>query len=314
MIGPRQSFRRFIGVDLGGGRGKNTAVARLELSVGASGRPRLGVAEAKVRHGQRGTGRADEDPGTDAWFRDEALVSYVRRWTDESTVVAVDAPLTVPPCIRCELACPGVAACEVPVVGWMRRWGGRLSGSGARRDRGKPIVTPYTQRATELLTAAVGGTPRETLGQGSGPIAARAKYLRQVLSPRLRLHENLIEVHPRTTIQRRFGDKIDRRLRSGSDERVWATRKQVLAGLTEGIAFDYVWPELVVRNPHVFASVLCAFTAYLWSRAGGDMADCLRDGATPVAADVLAHALEDLGDLWLEDGWIYTPPAAASSE
>ncbi|MCH9682973.1 MAG: hypothetical protein K0V04_16170, partial [Deltaproteobacteria bacterium] len=54
--GARAGFRRFVGVDLGGGRGKNTAVARLELTVGSTGRPRLAVAEAKVRHGQRGTG------------------------------------------------------------------------------------------------------------------------------------------------------------------------------------------------------------------------------------------------------------------
>jgi predicted nuclease with RNAse H fold len=294
-------------VDLGGGRGKNTAVARLELSVGPTGRPRLGVAEAKVRHGQRGTGRADEDPGTEAWFRDEALVAYLRRWTDDTTVVGINAPLTMPPCIRCELACPGVSACRVPVVGWMRRWGGRLLATGGRRDRSKPVVTPYTQRATELLTFAVGGQPRETLGQGSGPLAARAQYLRRVLSPRLRLHENLIEVHPRATLVRRFGEAVDGRLRGGADERIWATRKQVLAGLTEGIAFDYVWPEIVVRNTHVFNAVLCAFTAFLWSRASGDVTLSLRRGAAEVEADVLAQALDDLGQLWIEDGWIYTP-------
>ncbi|MFO0636116.1 MAG: hypothetical protein U0168_25045 [Nannocystaceae bacterium] len=36
--------------------------------------------------------------------------------------------------------------------------------------------------------------PREALGQGTGPLAARAAFLRRRLSPRLRLHENLIEV------------------------------------------------------------------------------------------------------------------------
>ena len=30
----KRSFRTFLGVDLGGGKGKNTAVARLELSNG----------------------------------------------------------------------------------------------------------------------------------------------------------------------------------------------------------------------------------------------------------------------------------------
>jgi hypothetical protein len=130
-----------------------------------------------------------------------------------------------------------------------------------------------------------------------------------VLSPRLRLHENLIEVHPRATLRRRFGPAMDKRLRTGADERVWAARKQVLASLTEGIAFDYVWPELVVRNPHVFGAVVCAFTAFLWSRAAGEATRSLTDGPTTVDAEVMTRALDDLGELWIEDGWIYTPPA-----
>lgn len=304
----RAGFRRFIGIDLGGGRGKNTAVARLELSVGPTGRPRLGVAEAKVRHGQRGTGRAVDDPGGDALFRDEVLVAYLERWVDDRTVVAIDAPLTLPPCVRCQLPCPTVAQCTVPVVAWMRRWAPRLQARG-RSDPGKPAVTPYTQRSAELLQRAVGIRPRETLGQGTGPVAARAAYLRRVLSPRLRLHETLIEVHPRATIEQVFGPAVAQRARHGDDDRVWATRKQVLSGLCEGIAFDYVWPELVVRNTHMFHAVLAAFTAFLWARQGlrgpADLA-----GSAPVATtpEDFQQAIEDLGTLWLEDGWVFVPP------
>lgn len=317
MSTPRQAardgFRRFIGVDLGGGRGKNTAVARLELSVGPGGRPRLAVAEAKVRHGQRGTGLSVDDPGGDALFRDEVLVAYLERWVDDRTVVAIDAPLTLPPCVRCQLPCPTVARCTVPVVAWMRRFGPRLQARG-RSDPSKPSVTPYTQRSVEVLQRAVGIRPRETLGQGTGPVAARAAYLRRVLSPRLRLHENLIEVHPRATIEQVFGPAVAQRARHGDDDRVWATRKRVLSGLVEGIAFDYVWPELVVRNTHMFHAVLGAFTAFLWARQGlrgpADLA-----GATPVATspDDFAQAIAQLGTLWLEDGWVFIPPATARS-
>jgi hypothetical protein len=160
----------------------------------------------------------------------------------------------------------------------------------------------------------VGISPRETLGQGTGPVAARAAYLRRVLSPRLRLHENLVEVHPRATIEQVFGPEVARLARHGDDDRVWATRKRVLAGLAPGIAFDYVWPELVVRNTHVFHAVLGAFTAYLWARHGlRGPVDLLR--ATPVAttAEDLAEAIEALGSLWLEDGWVFVPPAAGRS-
>lgn len=309
---PTPAIRRFIGVDLGGGRGKNTAVARLELSVSAAGRTRLSVAEAKVRQGQRGTGKVAAEPAGDSSFRDEALIAYLRRWVDERTVVAIDAPLTLPPCIRCQLPCPTVARCTVPAVEWMRRWAPLLQVRG-RSDPSKPSVTPYTQRATEVLLHGVGIAPRETLGQGTGPLAARAAYLRRVLSPRLRLHENLIEVHPRATIERVFGAATARRTRHGDNARVWATRKQVLAGLVDGIAFDYVWPELVVRNPHMFAAVLCGFTAFLWAKNPARGPEVLR-GSPAVATtnEQLERAIDDFDALWLEDGWVVVPPRAAS--
>src|SRR5690606_12035373 len=154
----------------------------------------------------------------------------------------------------------------------------------------------------ELLQRAVGIRPRETLGQGTGPVAARAAYLRRVLSPRLRLHETLIEVHPRATIEQVFGPAVAQRARHGDDDRGWATRKQVLSGLGEGLAFDDVWPELVVRNTHMFHAVLATFTAFLWARQGlrgpADLA-----GSAPVATtpEDFQQAIEDLGTLWLED-------------
>lgn len=306
---PRSEFRRFIGIDLGGGRGKNTAVARLELTKTPDGAVRLGVSDAKIRYGQRGTGQRAEEPGGDAHFRDDVLVDYIERWVDDTTVVGLNAPLTLPPCIRCTLPCPTVEHCEVPVVAWMRKWAPRLLPRG-RGSSGKPAVTPYTQRATEIMLKATGVAPRETLGQGTGPLAARAAYLRRHLSPRLRLHENLVEVHPRATIERLFGATTERRVRTGETEAVWSARKDVLSRLpgatpadTESaIAFDYVWPELVVRNTHVFAAVVCAFTSFLWAT-----------GPLRGPSDLLGEhprveaAAAELGHLWLEDGWIWAP-------
>jgi predicted nuclease with RNAse H fold len=303
---PRQHFRRFIGIGLGGGRGKTTAVARFE------GPPeRLTLAEAKVRLGHRGSGKTREDDDS-ALFRDDVLVRYIDHWLDEHTVVAVDAPLTLPACVRCLLPCPGVAACSVPVVRWMRRHASELLTAG-RSDPGKPPVTPYTQRATELLLARAGLKPHEGLGQGMGPLAARAAYLRRQLSPRLRLNENLIEVHPRATLIRLFGAEVEHRSRHADRERAWELRKRMLDGLTATLAFDYVWPEVVVRNPHVFHAVIGAFTAYLWAveRWQGPTDLMGRERATghDAAARPMDAAAVDLGHLWLEDGWVWAPPA-----
>src|SRR5690606_24264247 len=188
--GPRGStFRRFIGISLGGGRGKNTAVARLEPS-GDGGQ--LVIAEARTREAERGGGELDgESPG--APFRDAELVRWLERWVDDETLVAIDAPLSLPVCVRCQLECPGFERCEVPVVAWMRRWGPQLRERAGRSDPKKPHVTPYTQRATELVLEHLTLQPREALGQGMGPLAARAAYLRRVMASRLRVHENLIE-------------------------------------------------------------------------------------------------------------------------
>jgi len=314
--GARTRLRRFVGVSLGGGRGKTTAVARLEWDddehegEGA----RLVLAEARARWGQRGGGEIDQrDRSADAPFRDDVLTRWLERFVDDDTICAFDAPLTLPPCVRCTLACPGVDDCTVPVVAWMRRHAPSLVIRKGRTDPGKPSVTPYTQRATELLLEHATLQPREALGQGMGPLAARAAYLRRRLSPRLRLHENLIEIHPRATLIRVFGSREERRTRHGSAEQTWETRKAVLDGLgrlSPALAFDRVWPDLVVRNVHVFHAVVAAFTAYLWSVEAWQGPEDLLVGLDDEDA-ALARAIDELGDLWLEDGWIWSPPIRA---
>ncbi len=305
--GPR-AFRRFIGIHLGGGRGKTTAVARLEIEDDGAG---VRVVEARVRHGHRGGGETSQGEGGDPLFRDDVLVAYIERWLDDATVVAINAPLTLPPCIRCQLACPGVGACEVPVVAWMRQHAQALLGRQGRGDPHKPVVTPYTQRAVDVLLAHEDLHPRESLGQGMGPLAARAAYLRRVLSPRLRLHENLLEVHPPATLVRVVGSALERGLRQSESERVWELRKLVLTRIGDRLRFDYVWPELVVRSPHVFDAVIAGYTAFLWASEGWwGPADLVGAGAT----EPLREAVRALDLHWLEDGWIWTPPARGAGD
>jgi hypothetical protein len=320
-------FTRFIGVNLGGGRGKTTAVARLERA----DHPDRGVrlVEARMRHGHRGGGEDTALDAGDPLFRDEVLVAYLLHHLDDDTVVAINALLTLPPCIRCPLPCPGVQACQVPVVAWMRRHAPALLTQRGRTDRGKPAVTPYTQRAADLLLAHAGLQPRESLGQGMGPLAARAAYLRHALSPRLRLHENLIEVHPPATLIRLFGAATVHRLGKGPTDEVAEQRRKIFEGLGEKLRFDYVWPEIVVRSPHIFEAVLSAFTAFLWTTQGWkgptdllaapttDAADSAASAgkADPerlVVRDPLPPALAEFDHLWLEDGWIWVPPVQTS--
>ena len=284
-------FRTFLGVDLGGGKGKNTAVARLALGEDGT----LEVLEV-------GTQAANKEP----WY-DEALIDYLGEHARDA-VIAMDAPLSLPACVRCvEPVCPGMSVCEDPTIVWFRTAGAQLVAESAvaERDRiaavpagrpapgppprEKPRITPYTQRASEVvLHRRHGILPRETLGQGMGPLTARAAHLVRALRRHGYVeHRNLIEVYPKATIHRLWGDKVARKYKREVD--TWQTRARVLESLRNEVEFSRASGfarENVLQNDHCFDAVICAYTAYLWARDSWVM-----------PAEAVFRA----------DGWIYAP-------
>jgi predicted nuclease with RNAse H fold len=266
----RSAFSRFIGVDLGGGRGKTTAVAELRSAAG-------GV----------------------------EVLSVGTRWTDDTLperlgsgpdrVIAIDAPLTTTACTRCERpVCPGMEACEEPAVVWLRTTGRALvRGVAADTVNGAPRRTlpqarlaPYAHRATDVvMTYERGLLPPSALGAANGAIAARAGHLRRRLrGAGYTLHDNLLEVSPAATIAALCGPRAGRGYKRDADP--WRTRALILEKLGD-ISFapqSRMAREDVLRNDHCFDAVIAAYTAYLWAR----------DGWTAPA---------DLAD----DGWIYAP-------
>jgi predicted nuclease with RNAse H fold len=260
----RSRFQTFIGVDLGGGKGKNTAVAVLRRKDGGL------VVE------QYDTG--DGLP----WF-DDKLIPFLHREA-AGAVVAIDAPLTLTACVRCRVpACPGVERCVDPTVVWFN-----ARTNGATATGKKPKYTPYTQRATEVVLHEDHGIlPRETLGQGMGPLTARAAHLVRALAPTYRLDDNLIEVYPKATIWHLLGEKTAR-----AYKRWGAVRLHSLLVQLPDVKFAFKqWPQKVEWNDHMFDAVICAYTAYLWARDGWQL---------PVEGREVYRA----------DGWIWTPPGA----
>jgi predicted nuclease with RNAse H fold len=257
-----RSFKRFLGVDLGGGKGKKTALAVLETSAD-------GVVVTQLAP------RAGAAP-----LYDTALIDLVRGAHD--AVVCIDAPLTLPACLRCQVpVCPRQEACVDPAVVEMRRLNGAEPSNRDAR-RGKPPLTPYTQRATDVyLHRRRGIQPRETLGQAMGPLTARAAHLLRALADRFTLHENLIEVYPRATLELLgFRDPYKKRV----DRRV-----EILAQLPELTFGPGVWREECRKSDHAFDAVIAAYTGYLWSRD---------DWQLPT----------DTAPALLRDGWIWVPP------
>jgi predicted nuclease with RNAse H fold len=263
-------FKRFLGVDLGGGKGKKTALAVLEASA-------EGVVVRQLAP------RAGAAP-----LYDTALIDLIRGAGDE-TVVCIDAPLTLPACLRCEVpVCPGQESCVDPSVIEMRRLHGTVELDSRDARRGKPPLTPYTQRATEVyLHKRRGILPRETLGQGMGPLTARAAHLLRALADRFKLNENVIEVYPRATLEllgfrEPYKKRVDRRV-------------EILAQLPDLSFGPGVWREECRKSDHVFDAVICAYTGYLWSRD---------DWQLP--ADTMPSLLRD--------GWIWVPPERAGEQ
>lgn len=256
-------FARFIGVDLGGGKGKKTALAVLD-------RARNGVVVTQL------SPKAGEAPLYDA-----ALVTALLSRA-EGALVCVDAPLTLPPCIRCLVpVCPGQAACLDTEVVAMRALANSDAVGGREHRRGKPAVTPYTQRAADLYLRTRGVGSRETLGQGMGPLTARAAHVVRALAGRFRLNHNLIEVFPRATLdllgfREPYKKRIDRRI-------------DILAELRDLSFAPGVWREECRQSDHVFDAVLCAYTGYLRSRDGWQ--GTLPSGTPPEG-----------------QGWIWVPP------
>ena len=258
-----KAFTRFIGVDLGGGKGKKTALAVLE-------RTRDGVTVTQL------SPKPKEAPLYDA-----ALVSALLGKA-EGAVVCIDAPLTLPPCLRCaEPVCPGQDACVDAEVLTMRLLAGHDTNSGRDRRRGKPAVTPYTQRGTDLYLRSRGIRARETLGQAMGPLAARAAHLVRALGQRFRLNHNLIEVFPRATLEllgfrEPYRKRVDRRI-------------DILASFSDLSFGPGVWREKCRQSDHIFDAVVCAYTGYLRSRDGWKISPQGDDPIDP-------------------QGWIWIPP------
>ncbi|MEO8705511.1 MAG: DUF429 domain-containing protein [Kofleriaceae bacterium] len=283
----KRSFTRFIGVDLGGGRGKTTAVAELVAlpeNAGAS------VVEVSTR--ASGSSRQ--------LWTDETLIARLAGSPD--TVIAIDAPLTQPACNRCERpVCPGMEACADPAVVWLRSEGRSLvrqvaSTQQTVNGQHAPIgshgaqarLAPYLHRATEIqMTYGRGLLPISALGGANGGIAARARHLRRRLSGAgFELHTNLIEVSPAATVAALCGTRDSRGYKRDADP--WRTRALILERLGD-LTFSprsRMAREDVLQNDHCFDAVLGAYTAYLWARDGWPMPEgCFGD-----------------------DGWIVAPP------
>lgn len=170
--------RRFLGIELGGSR--RTAAVALDFFAGEN-KTFLAELESPLRP------LGDETA-------DETLIRVVKGMGAES--VGVDAPLTLPPCLRHKKSCGGIRKCKDEATAWMREEAKRL-----KWGRGK-LPIPYLQRPVDMLLrgrwqddAIVTFPVDESFGASRAPLAARMQYLQRELH-----RENFLEVIPRLAL------------------------------------------------------------------------------------------------------------------
>ncbi len=244
-----RNFVHVLGIDLGGGKGKKTALATLRVDGGLAT-----VVDIAPRNGALP-------------FYDAALIETIRQYGDE-TLLCIDAPLTLPPCLRCAVPiCPGQQACVDPSVVEMRALAG--ASRSAARPRQPPRQAPHHAVHPARHRGAPGAPAGHPGARGAGPGhrppggAGRAPAARagRSVPP---------EREPDRGLSRRrrwrcwgWRTHFKKHLRERE------TRARILEALSGELRFGPgVWRELCIQSDHLFEAVISAFTGFLWARDG----------------------------------------------
>lgn len=251
--------RRALGIDLGGASSDTTGCVVLDgltrPAVLAAGRP------AKSKSPQEA---------------EERLLGLVDEWSP--TVVAIDAPLTLPPCLTCPSYCRGPGSmCELRTA----------------QEMWKAGRNPVSQRACEIHVQELAGErpmPTMQLGVIAGRAVAFGRRLaNRGTPPSVKERGEILEVYPRASL-RRLGDGDARLLPRTKGETPRDFRARVLSALGERIdAIVDHGDEL--DNGHVFDALVAAYTGWL----APDGVEAPPDGFN------------------LASGWIWLPLASSSA-
>lgn len=246
---------RFAGVALGGGKTEKTAVAILEYYP-----EQKRVFLRALRERLKGEGETSSD---------QALFHFLTAEEPGLEIIAMDAPLQLPKCLRCELVCPGYEACKLVEIRWL--WA-RHEERG-KEKRPNKLFTPYTERCAEVYLATQleeSFHPPHAMGANAAPLTARAHFLRRRIEQSWKSgwEPELVEVYPKLALWRIGRDlKVPKshlrfhRHAIDSDEARHYLIKQLI---DSEIAFVYQQDlKTLVENPQAFDAFICALTAFL---------------------------------------------------
>jgi hypothetical protein len=243
-------IRRFVGIALGGGKSDRTAVTVIDLY---SKQGKAFVIDVFDSVGSQGDLSADE-----------VLIEIIREQSSAVEIIAVDAPLSLPPCaMGCAKDCKSVANCRRPDVKWMRK----LFLKAKSKNKKLKQFTPYTQRPVDAyyryLFLDEDMFQDETLGSNRAPQAMRMQFLKSRLG-----QAPLIEVWPKLALRQvapAFGLDVKevseyRDLEAGID-----VREQIIESLVKRCdVFLYERDSKKIASSMIaFDSFICAWVALM---------------------------------------------------
>ncbi len=237
---------RFIGISLGGGKSDRTAMTVLEYYVGPQKLVVNRIIDRLKTEGELSS--------------DLKLHESVQQFKSEVDLIALDVPLSLPKCIRCQLPCPGYEVCEEDEILWM--W--KQYRQQALKKKNLRLFTPYTRRCAEVFwgNEFVGSwSLGDALGSNQAPLLARGRFITR------RWEYSTIEVLPRLSLLRwankeklsKIQVKSHRHSVTGSE-----AREYILRQLSEklGIFFYEQDRNLLIDHLVTFDSLWAALTAF----------------------------------------------------
>lgn len=242
---------KFVGLTLGGGKGRKTSLCVLEYYVKEK---KLFLSELHENIEEKIKISSDSQ-----------IIKIIEGHSKSLHTVAIDAPLKPPKCIRCRLPCPGHEDCDEPEIKWMWKWHKKRS----PKKRPNKIFTPYTERCVEqYISTEVDAEifPDHAFGSNRAPLMARALYLKRRIKK-----AKVIEVLPRLSVWRiglQMGIRKSRLPYYKHMTKGPAIRQVFLDRWSEeGLSFIYHRDfKLMVKDAFAFESLICAYTAYLQYR------------------------------------------------
>ncbi len=241
------SKKRFAGIFLGGSKNERTSFAVLEYF------PKYKKVFLKVLH--------DKLPLKKDISSDTQLISLIEKTEKPIHLLAMNTPIVLPKCLRCNLKCPGQEKCKQPEIKWLWDYHNKK----AKSKRPNKIFAPYTQRCAEVYLAnelEEPFFPSDALGSNMAPLTVRTQFLLK------RLKANIIEFNPKVSVWR-VGRSLNiqksyLRFYRHSLESAEGRQYVLQELIKRDIAFIYSQDlKLLVDNPNCFDAFFGALTAYL---------------------------------------------------